>query len=299
MSPKNKRSSVENEEEIKEAPEETKTEDLASATPKPAVAPAQAEDEKLEEEVQLVIFKLGNEEYGVDIHDVREIIKIPEITQMPNAPIFIDGIINLRGKIVVVINLLKRFGDLEEQESKGTHIIIAEVNGSSFGILVSAVSEVLTLSREEIRKSPGILSTKIHTDYISGIGIVDEGKRLLILLDLPKILSEKEMAGMADLTKSIKVDKPKAKKKKVELSDAEIVTLLKEQAKRSIEKGESGAKGAERAEEEAYEEKKLREKGEEMAKEMKKPTDSGGGAQATIHPEMVAEIVKQVMAAQK
>jgi len=190
--------------------------------------------EQGKEEIQLVVFKLGNEEYGVEIHEVREIIKKGKVTEVPNAPVFIDGIINLRGKIVVVINLLKRFGTFKEDEHKGTHVIISEVGENSFGILVDEVSEVLRIAKEDIKKAPGIIASKIHADYLRGVGIV--GERLLILLDLMKVLSEKELIEMAELTKNVKVktdDEKEQDKKKVKpkITDEEIEKKFKEHFK--------------------------------------------------------------------
>jgi purine-binding chemotaxis protein CheW len=163
-----------------------------------------SEDVVSSKEIQLVVFKLGTEEYGVDVHEVKSIIKKSEITRIPNAPEFVEGIMNLRGKIVVIINLLKRFGTFNEAEHKGTHIIISEVEGNSFGIVVDDVQEVIKITNKEMRKAPGIISAKIHVEYLNGIGILDEGKRLLILLNLQKILSEKEMLEMAEVTQEIK-----------------------------------------------------------------------------------------------
>lgn len=162
--------------------------------------------EQLEGEVQiqLVVFKLGNEEYGVDISEVERIIKMTEVTRIPHAPGFVEGIINLRGKIVVIVNLLKRFGTFNEEEHIGSHIIVSEVEGSSFGIIVDDVEEVLKINKKDTRKAPGIIASKIHAEYLKGIGILDEGKRLLILIDLKKILAEKEMVEMAEVTQTIK-----------------------------------------------------------------------------------------------
>lgn len=194
------------------------------------------DSEKSKEENQLVVFKLGNEEYGVEIHEVREIIKKEKITAVPNAPSFVEGIINLRGKIVVVINLLKRFGTFNEEDHKGTHVIISEVEDNSFGILVDSVSEVLRIAKDDIKKAPGIIASKIHADYLKGVGIV--GERLLILLDLMKVLSEKDMAEMAELTKNIKVKSEAAaekdkKKAKPKVTDEEIEKRFKEHFKKS------------------------------------------------------------------
>lgn len=187
--------------------------------------PKQTQEET--QELQLVVFKLGKEEYGVEIHEVREIIKKDKITNVPNAPTFVDGIINLRGKIVVVINLLKRFGTFKEEEHKGTHVIISEVEGNSFGILVDEVSEVLRISNDDIKKAPGIIASKIHADYLKGVGIV--GERLLIMLDLYKVLSEKELIEMAELTKAMKTKETTPKKEvKPTITDAEIEKKFKE-----------------------------------------------------------------------
>lgn len=195
---------------------------------------AEEESEQPKEEIQLVVFKLGEEEYGVEIHDVREIIKTGEITPVPNAPVFVEGIINLRGKIVVVIDLLKRFGAFDETKHKGTHIIISEVEDSSFGILVDDVSEVLRIAKEDIKKAPGIIASKIHADYLRGVGVV--GERLLILLDLMKVLSEKELVEMADLTKGMKIKGEEQEKEEEEpkptISDEEIKRRFEEKFKK-------------------------------------------------------------------
>jgi len=191
------------------------------------------------EEVQLVVFKLGKEEYAIEINDVREIIKMAKITSVPNAPSFVDGIINLRGKIAVVINLLKRFGTFDENNHKGTHIIISEVNQNSFGIVVDDVSEVLKMSKQDIKKAPGVIAAKIHADYIEGIGLLDKGERLLILLNINKILSEKELVEMAELTKDMQQkEQPKQEKPKPEMSEEQIQNKIKEHFQENKQKKE-------------------------------------------------------------
>jgi purine-binding chemotaxis protein CheW len=164
-------------------------------------------------ELQLVLFKLGKEEYGVEIHEVERIIKMQGITRVPHSPSFVEGILNLRGKIVVVINLLKRFGTFNQEEHKGSHIIISNVEGNSFGVMVDGVQEVKTISKKDTRKAPGIISQKIRAEYLKGIGILNKGERLLILIDLEKILGEKEMLEMAKLTEGME---EKAKQQEVE-----------------------------------------------------------------------------------
>lgn len=188
------------------------------------------DNENLGDNIQLVIFKLGKEEYGVEIHEVERIIKMQEITKVPHAPSFVEGILNLRGRIVVIINLLKRFGTFKEEEHMGTHILISEVEGNLFGIIVDDVEEVKTIDKKDTRKAPGIIASKIHAEYLRGIGILQEGKRLIIMIDLPKILSEKDMLEMAELTSGIekkaKEDEIKRKEdeenKKHKVTDSEI-----------------------------------------------------------------------------
>jgi len=159
-----------------------------------------------------------------------------EITRVPHSPTFVEGIINLRGKIVVIINLLKRFGTFKQDEHKGSHVIISNVEGNSFGIMVDGVEEVRTISKKDTRKAPGIISQKIHAEYLKGIGILDDGKRLLILIDLEKILGEKEMLEMAKLTEGMEEKAKEAEKqrkaeeeaKEPKISDAEIESKFKE-----------------------------------------------------------------------
>lgn len=160
--------------------------------------------EKRENFVQLVIFDLDREEYAVPITDLQEVIKVAEVTPVPNAPGFILGILNLRGRIVVIIDLEKRFGLVREEKIVSSHIIITSVNGSLFGVSVDKVSEVLRIPTEAIKPPPSLISAKISADYIDGVVVIPEapaiseaenknGSRLLILIDLKKMLQEKEL----------------------------------------------------------------------------------------------------------
>jgi len=153
------------------------------------------------DEIQLVVFNLANEEYGVNIHETKEIIKIPDITKIPNAPKIVSGIINLRGKIIAIINLREKFnmGSVE-----GNYVIIAENDGSSFGFMVDNVKEIIKVLNKDIKKAPSIVSEKIHADYMKGVAIL--GERMIILLDFQKLLSEEEISSI----RSIKnVEQPK------------------------------------------------------------------------------------------
>ncbi len=140
-------------------------------------------------ETQLVVFRLGNEEYGVDIQQVREIIKVPEITRVPKAPEFIEGVINLRGQITPIMDLRMRLDLPESQKGEDTRIIISELEKNIVGMIVDSVSEVLRISKKNIDPTPTI-STDVGVEFIKGVGKL--GDRLLILLDLMKVLSKKE-----------------------------------------------------------------------------------------------------------
>ncbi|QGG49114.1 chemotaxis protein CheW [Heliorestis convoluta] len=140
-------------------------------------------------EIQLVVFKLGSEEYGVPITQVQEINRLMTPTKIPQAPPFVEGIINLRGKIIPVIDLKKRFGLTLADHTANTRIIVINIGENTVGVIVDAVTEVLRLSTAALEPPPPMISS-ISVDYLKGVGKV--GERLLILLDLDKILSDKE-----------------------------------------------------------------------------------------------------------
>ncbi|MGR3179003.1 MAG: chemotaxis protein CheW [Candidatus Anammoxibacter sp.] len=145
------------------------------------------------EEVRLVTFKLGNEEYGVDIGLVREIIKFANITPVPNAPKFVEGLINLRGIIVPVIDIRKLF-DIEPVGNKDDRrIIVVEVNGRTLGVLVDCVSEVKEIDMDNIEPVPPTISLIDHK-YLGGVDKV--GDKILILLELDKILNTENLMGL-------------------------------------------------------------------------------------------------------
>lgn len=173
----------------------------------------QGQNKIVEESIQLVVFDLDNEENAVDIEDLREIIKIPEITPIPGTPDFIRGIFNLRGKIIVVLDLEKRFGLKRQTEAIYNNIIITEVNGNNFGIIVDKVTEIIDVPLSAIQQTPTLATSKIHTDYLKGIVVLEKkdnssesepdktDSRLIILLDLPKMLQEKELMRLSEKVK--------------------------------------------------------------------------------------------------
>jgi purine-binding chemotaxis protein CheW len=139
--------------------------------------------------IQLVSFKVGEEEFGVDILKVQEINKMTVITRVPNAPDFVEGVINLRGRVIPIVDLRKRLGLPERQHDKNTRIIVVEIINKTIGFIVDAVSEVLRISRDITEKPPELVAG-IDADYITAVAKLED--RLLILLDLDKVLTKDE-----------------------------------------------------------------------------------------------------------
>lgn len=152
------------------------------------------------DDMQLVVFDLDNEEYGVEIGQVREIIKMEEISKIPRTPDYIEGVINLRGQVTTVISLRKKFGLEQKEVDQYTRIIVAEIDGLTLGITVDAVNEVLKLPTKNIEPTPAIVANDVDTRYMRGIGKLDD--RLLILLDINRIMNEDELEQMDNLDTS-------------------------------------------------------------------------------------------------
>jgi purine-binding chemotaxis protein CheW len=136
--------------------------------------------------LQLVTFTLDNEEFGVDILKVQEINKMIDITRIPNSPPFVEGVINLRGKIIPIVDLRKRLGFEDKASDKSTRIIVVELDGVVLGFIVDSVSEVLRISDSTVEPPPSLVNG-IESEYIQGVGKLEN--RLLILLDLRKIFN--------------------------------------------------------------------------------------------------------------
>jgi purine-binding chemotaxis protein CheW len=148
-------------------------------------------------EKQLVIFELTNEHFGVDIAAVESIIKMQAITKVPHSPVYIEGVTNLRGKVLPVIDLRKRFGAYDKNGEAGKNgnrrIVVVNMNSSEIGMVVDGVSEVLTISDSLIEPPPQMVMTA-ETAFITGIVKLDH--RLVMLLDLGKILSNQERSDL-------------------------------------------------------------------------------------------------------
>ena len=137
--------------------------------------------------LQLVSFRLASEEYGIEITKVQEIILMGEITRVPQTPEYIKGLINLRSTVIPIVDLRLRFALPQEQMSDETRIMVVNVAGKTIGIIVDAVSEVLRISQEQIAPPPPTVAG-LGREYLTGLVKLD--KRLLILLDIDKILGE-------------------------------------------------------------------------------------------------------------
>lgn len=148
--------------------------------------------------IQLVVFVTGEEEFGVNIAQIREIIRKGTITPLPDSPDFIKGVTNVRGDIVVVIDLANRFFLPIKKQIESRHIIITEQEKTIFGLMVDEVTEVLRIPQADIKPSPGIVS-KIERKFISGV--VTLQNRLIILLDLAKVLGEGDLVRLAEITR--------------------------------------------------------------------------------------------------
>ena len=147
-------------------------------------------------ENQLVVFDLANEHYGVDIGAVDRIIELQAITAVPHAPEFVEGITNLRGMVLPVVDLRQRFSLPTGDATKESRIIVVELDSAKAGMMVDAVTEVLYVPEENV-EPPSPLMTTVDSSFITGIAKVDE--RLIILLDLDKVLSPKEQASLKSL----------------------------------------------------------------------------------------------------
>jgi purine-binding chemotaxis protein CheW len=141
--------------------------------------------------LQLVTFAISEEEFGIDILKVQEIIRIMDITKVPASPPHVEGVINLRGKVIPVIDLRSRFGMEPRQHDNQTRIIVIELHGMIVGFVVDGVSEVLRIQSNTVEPPPPVVSG-IESEYIKGVGKLDN--RLLILLDLDKLISSDEMS---------------------------------------------------------------------------------------------------------
>ncbi len=150
-----------------------------------------------EETRQLVVFRLGDEEFGVDILQVREIERVEHgVTRVPKSPAFVEGVINLRGDIIPIVDLRKRFGLVVRSIGHESRVIIVEVNGNMIGMMVDAVVEVLRVNASTVENAPSI-TKGVDAFFLSGVAKI--GERLIILLDLERALSAEEASMLNEM----------------------------------------------------------------------------------------------------
>ncbi len=148
------------------------------------------EQSKTAKEIKAIVFRLQNEEYGVDVQQVRSIERLEHITRVPNAPDFVKGVINLRGVVTPVIDLRKRFGLPLTSYTDQTRIIIVRIDEIEVGLIVDAANDVIDIPEEMIEAPPEIVGG-VGAEYLSGVAKI--GTRLLILLNLEKVLLMNEV----------------------------------------------------------------------------------------------------------
>jgi purine-binding chemotaxis protein CheW len=158
----------------------------------------------MEKDFQVVGFRIGNETYGVRIASVREIVRVPEITTVPNAPETIEGVINLRGKIIPVMDLRKRFGSAPTQPDKKNRILVVELDNKMLGLIVSSASEVLKIPPSEI-ESPGSVFAEGESSYVTGVGKLKG--RLIILLDIARLLRQPEFKKFEEAAEPVAISR--------------------------------------------------------------------------------------------
>ncbi len=149
------------------------------------------------EERQILVFRVAREELGLDISCVHEVLRLQEIYPLPKAPDFIEGVINLRGHIVALIDLGKRLHAEQEEEEPNRRIIICRISKSIIGLTVNSLKEIITLSKEDIKPIPEVVSMQMEAEVISGLARV--GERFIPILDLEHILTKKESIELSEL----------------------------------------------------------------------------------------------------
>jgi purine-binding chemotaxis protein CheW len=154
----------------------------------------------VDKDLQVVGFRIGTETYGVRIGSVREIVRVPEITSVPSAPDLIEGVINLRGKIIPVMDLRKRFGQTEILPDKKNRILVVELDNKLLGLIVNAASEVLKISPADI-EAPSSVFAEGESSYVVGVGKLKG--RLIILLDITRLLHRPEYKRLEEVAEPV------------------------------------------------------------------------------------------------
>lgn len=193
------------------------------------------EEEEFEQD-QYLVFIVKSQEFGVRALQVQEISSVLGTTEVPNAPLYVEGILNLRGRLVSVINFRKKFGFEPKERDEDTRILIVEHGGFPIGILVDSVEEVIKIPDEEVQRLPTSATTAVSAEeeYISGVGVLDS--RLVILLDIDKVLTKTELMEASAMEQAI--DDVRARENTLESQSQEMDT---EQPTDMVESREKGA----------------------------------------------------------
>ena len=166
-------------------------------------------DNKKQLEKELVLFELGKEIYGVNISVVIEIIRMQPITRVPKAPFFVEGVINLRGKVIPIVDMRKRFGLPEAEQNKDNRIMVLDSGGQNIGIIIDAVTEVLRIPSDSV-EPPSDIIVSAAADYL--LGIAKHDKTMIILLDMDRVLAKDGLIATSiakdlESTETIKAEK--------------------------------------------------------------------------------------------
>lgn len=153
----------------------------------------------MSKDLHIVGFRIGRETFGVPIELVHEIVRVPDITAVPEAPDCIEGVINLRGKIISVVDLRKRFGERQIKPHKKNRILVAEVQGKLVGLIVDSASEVLKVPPSEVEQPPSVFDQN-ELNYVTGVGKLKD--KLIILVDLSRVLQRGELRRLTDFAES-------------------------------------------------------------------------------------------------
>lgn len=145
------------------------------------------------EDRHLVTYRVGKELFGVPISAVQEIVRVPAITSIPQAPDFVEGVINLRGKVITVVDMRRRLGRDASARDKRDRILVVEVGGRLIGVIVDEVAEVLRLSGDRVEPAPSMVAG-VDNQYVVGVGKLDED--LLILIDIERVLTDEQLGAL-------------------------------------------------------------------------------------------------------
>ncbi len=161
---------------------------------------AEAKEQKGEVENQFVLFHLAEEDYALNIQNVQEIIRVPDVVRVPRAPSYVEGVINIRGNVLPVINLRSKLGLPASSYDDRTRIVVVDIDGTVTGLVVDAVREVKKISASQIAESPRMLKDHLATNYLQGVVKQEDGRRSILLLNLNNVLSEVERSNLHEIT---------------------------------------------------------------------------------------------------